>query len=156
MAAVLNGGALLVIAALLIWRAVGRIGENPEIDALPLFGVALAGLLANIVSAALLRRSQRSNLNVRGAYYHVLGDTLGSVAALTAGIVVLTTGWVAVDLIASLAIAALIIVGALRLLAEAIDVLLEAAPPGLDVADVEAEVAAVLGYWASTTSTCGR
>ena len=142
MAAALNGGALLVIAGFLIWRALGRIGEHPEIDGLPLFGVALAGLVANIVSALMLHDGQRHNLNIRGAYYHVLGDTLGSVAALTAGVVVLTTGWVTADLVASLAIAGLIVIGALRLLAEAIDVLLEAAPPGLDVAEVTAEVTA--------------
>ena len=92
----------------------------------------------------MLHDGQRHNLNIRGAYYHVLGDTLGSVAALTVGVVILTTGWVAVDLVASLAIAGLIVIGALRLLAEAIDVLLEAAPPGLDVAEVTA-VPGVLG-----------
>ncbi len=145
MAAWLNGSALLVVAGVLIWRALERIGDDPEVRGAALLGFALVGLLANLGSAALLRRDQRQNLNVRGAYYHVLGDALGSLAALLAGLVILTTGWVAIDLIASIAIAALIILGALRLLVETADVLLEAAPPGLDVTSVEAEVLTLPG-----------
>ena len=144
-AAAINGTGLLVIAAVLIWQAVGRISSDPQIDGRLLLIVAAAGLLANLVSAALLHQHQEHNLNIRGAYYHVLGDALGSVAALTAGVIILTTGWVAIDLVASLLIAVLIIVGAIRLLIEAANVLLEAAPPGLTVAQIEVDLTTLPG-----------
>ncbi|MEE9278419.1 MAG: cation diffusion facilitator family transporter [Dehalococcoidia bacterium] len=144
-AAMLNGGALLVIAGVIVWRAVERIGADPEIAGGELLGFAAGGLLINIASVVILREGQRDNLNVRGAYYHVVSDTLGSVGALIAGIVVLASGWVPVDLIVSMAIAVLIVASAVRLLRETMDVLLEAAPAGMEVESVGAEVCRVAG-----------
>ena len=102
-----------------------------------LLGFALVGLAANLVAAMILHGPHAQSLNVRGAYYHVLGDALGSVAALVAGVVILAAGWTTIDIIASLVIAVVIAVVALRLLWEAGEVLLEAAPRNLGVEDVE-------------------
>jgi cobalt-zinc-cadmium efflux system protein len=112
----------------------------PEVDGPILLGVAAVGLLVNITGALLLHRHAGESLNVRGAYLHVLGDLLGSVGAIVAGIVVLSTGWMLVDPIVSFLIAALIMVGAWRLVREAIDVLLEAAPGHIDVEEVVASL----------------
>ena len=145
LAAQANAVALVAIAGVVTWQAVERIGESPAIDGGLLLGVAAGGLVANLASAWLLHGSQRENLNVRAAYYHVLGDTLGSLGALLAGAVILATGWTPIDVIASLLIAALLLVGALRLFRETITVLLEAAPPGLDVRAVAGDLAAMPG-----------
>jgi cobalt-zinc-cadmium efflux system protein len=145
LAALLNGAALLVIAGVIVWRAVVRIGDDPEVAGVELVAFALTGLAVNLVSAALLHGGQRDNLNVRGAYYHVVGDALGSVGALVAGVVIVASGWTAIDVIASVAIAALIVVAAARLMAEATNVLLEAAPRGIAVEAVAEEICGVEG-----------
>ena len=108
-------------------------------------GFAAVGLAANLISIIALHRTQQHNLNVRGAYYHVLGDALGSVGALVAGVVILASDWTAVDLIVSLGIAAVIVLSGLRLLRETANILLEAAPPGLDVDTIAAEICQVPG-----------
>ena len=137
LAAVGNGLTLLAIAAVVVWQAISRMGSDPDVAGGALLGFALVGLAANLVAAAILHGSHAHSLNVRGAYYHVLGDALGSVAALVAGGVILATGWTEIDIIASLVIAVLITVVASRLLWEAGNVLLEAAPGHLLVDDVE-------------------
>jgi cobalt-zinc-cadmium efflux system protein len=89
-----------------------------------------------VTGALLLRSHAGENLNVRGAYLHVLGDLLGSIGAILAGILILTKGWMMADPIISVVIASLILFGAWRLVREATDVLLEAAPRGLDVEEL--------------------
>jgi cobalt-zinc-cadmium efflux system protein len=145
LAALVNGAALLAIAGVIVWEAGRRLGEPVSVDAPLLIGVSLAGLLINVVSAALLHAHARESLNVRGAYLHVLGDLLGSLGALTAGAIILITGWTAADAIVSVLIALLILVNAWRLVREAADVLLEAAPPHIDVSEVLAALKAVPG-----------
>lgn len=145
LAALVNGAALLLIAAVIVWRAVVRIGTDPEIAGVELVAFALTGMAVNLVSAALLHAGQRENLNVRGAYYHVVGDALGSVGALVAGVVIVASGWVAIDVIASVVIAALIVVAAMKLMVEATNVLLEAAPRGIAVDEVAEAICGVEG-----------
>ena len=145
MAAQLNGAALLVLAGLIIWRAVVRFGDDPVVDGWGLLGVAGAGLAANVAAMRILSGSARSSLNVRGAYYHVLGDTAGSLGALLAGVVIITSGWTPIDLVAGIGIAVLLIVSGLRLLRESTDILLEAAPPGVEIAAVAEEICRVPG-----------
>jgi cobalt-zinc-cadmium efflux system protein len=98
-----------------------------------MLGVAVVGLVVNVTGALLLHSHADESLNVRGAYLHVLGDLLGSIGAITAGILILTMGWFIADPIISVVIALLILVGAWRLVKEAADVLLEGAPRDLDV-----------------------
>jgi cobalt-zinc-cadmium efflux system protein len=145
LAALVNGAALLAIAGVIVWEAWQRVGEAVVVDATLLIGVSLVGLLINVVSAALLHSHAQESLNVRGAYLHVLGDLLGSLGALAAGAIILLSGWTPADAIVSVLIALLILVNAWRLVREAADVLLEAAPRHIDVSQVLAALKAVPG-----------
>jgi cobalt-zinc-cadmium efflux system protein len=136
LAALINGAALLFISVVILIEAWERFRAPPEVDGPLMLGVAVAGLGVNLTGALLLHRHAGESLNVRGAYLHVLGDLLGSVGAITAGVIILTTGWMTVDPIVSLVIATLILLGAWRLVREAADILLEAAPRGLDVEEL--------------------
>ena len=133
LAALVNGSFLLVVAGFIAWEAWQRIRLPEPVHGPLLAAVAAAGLMVNLVAAALLHGHARGSLNLRGAYLHVLGDLLGSGGALVAGAIVWTTGWTPADAIVSLVIAALILTSAWRLVREATDVLLEAAPPHVDV-----------------------
>jgi cobalt-zinc-cadmium efflux system protein len=110
-----------------------------------MLAVAAAGLVVNVVGATLLHSHAHDNLNVRGAYLHVIGDLLGSVGALAAGVVVLTTGWTPIDAIASVAIALLILFSAWHLVREAADVLLESAPSHVDMQGILDDLAGIEG-----------
>lgn len=133
LAALVNGAALLGISGLILWEAWERLRQPSAIDGTIMLTVAGAGLLVNIVGATLLHSHAHDNLNVRGAYLHVIGDLLGSVGALMAGVIILTTGWMPIDPIASVAIALLILFSAWHLVREAADVLLESAPSHVDM-----------------------
>ncbi|MEX0691076.1 MAG: cation diffusion facilitator family transporter [Gemmatimonadales bacterium] len=145
LAALLNGAALFVLAAFIVWHAVQRFQDPPEVRAALMFGVAAVGLIANLVALKLLHAGHNHSLNMRGAYWHVLGDLLGSVGALAAAIVIALTGWTAADPAISIVIAALILVGGWRLIRESVDVLLEAAPRHIALADVERQLASIEG-----------
>jgi cobalt-zinc-cadmium efflux system protein len=143
LAALVNGASLLVIAGFICWEAWNRLRAPVEVDGPLLMAVAGAGLLVNVAAALLLHAHAKESLNVRGAYLHVLGDLLGSLGALGAGAVILATGWSPADAIVSVLIALLILVSAWRLVREATDVLLEAAPAHIDVSEVLAALEAV-------------
>ncbi|MFH1765053.1 MAG: cation diffusion facilitator family transporter [Gemmatimonadota bacterium] len=145
LAALINGAALLFIAAVILKEAWGRFQSPPDVNAPLMLVVAAVGLGVNVTGAALLHRHAGENLNVRGAYLHVLGDLLGSIGAITAGILIMTKGWMMADPIISVVIAVLILFGAWRLVREATDVLLEAAPPGLDVEELVENLRAIDG-----------
>jgi cobalt-zinc-cadmium efflux system protein len=145
LAAVANGLLLLGVGGYVVVEAVRRVGDPPEIHSGWMLGVATLGLLVNLGSLALLHGGQRDSLNTRGAYLEVVGDALGSVAVIVAAVVIVTTGWTAADVVASLAVGALVLPRAWTLLREAFDVLLEAAPRGVDLAEVRAHVLGVPG-----------
>lgn len=145
LAAVGNGLLLTAVAIYVLVEAVRRIGHPPEIGAGLMIAVAGAGLVINLIGLALLRRGQRESLNVRGAYLEVLGDALGSAAVLVAGVVILLTGWTTADIVASFGIGILVLPRAWKLLREALDVLLEAAPRGVDLDDVRVHILGVDG-----------
>ena len=145
LAAVGNGLLLTAVGVFVVVEAVRRIGHPPEIGAGLMIGVAAGGLVINLVGLALLRSGQRESLNVRGAYLEVLGDALGSAAVLIAGVVIAVSGWTPADIIASLGIGALVLPRAWKLLREALDVLLEAAPRGVDLDDVRQHILGVTG-----------
>ncbi|MCZ2810038.1 MULTISPECIES: cation diffusion facilitator family transporter [unclassified Modestobacter] len=145
LAAVGNGLLLLVVGGYVVVEAVRRIGDPPDIDSGWMLGVALVGLAVNVGSLALLHSGQRESLNTRGAYLEVVGDALGSVAVIVAAVVIATTGWTGADVVASLAVGALVLPRAWSLLREALDVLLEAAPKGVDLAQVRDHVLGVPG-----------
>jgi cobalt-zinc-cadmium efflux system protein len=148
LAAVANGLLLLGVGGYVLVEAVRRIGDPPEIHSGWMLSVALLGLAVNLGSLALLRSGQGESLNTRGAYLEVLGDALGSVAVIAAAVVIVTTGWTAADVLASLVVGCLVLPRAWSLLREALDVLLEAAPRGVDLEEVRAHVLGVSGVLA--------
>jgi cobalt-zinc-cadmium efflux system protein len=127
-----NGLSLFAIAAWIVFEAIERLKTPPEVDGgiVAVFGVL--GLLVNIAAFALLRGGDRENLNVRGAAIHVIGDMLGSVAALVAGGVILATGWTPIDPLLSIFVAVIILQSGWRVVADAGHILLEGAPQELD------------------------
>jgi cobalt-zinc-cadmium efflux system protein len=136
LAAVVNAVLLFGVAGFVLVEAWRRLTEPPEVASGLMLAVAAAGLAANAGSMWLLRDGQQHSLNLRGAYLEVLGDLLGSVAVLAAAAVIALTGFQAADPIASALIGVLILPRTWRLLREAVDVLLEAAPKGVDLAEV--------------------
>ncbi len=145
LAAVANGLLLIGVAGYVLVQAVRRIGEPPEISSGLMLAVASVGLLVNLVSLALLHRGQSESMNVRGAYLEVIGDALGSVAVIVAAVVIATTGWTPADTVVSVLIGLLVLPRAWHLLREALDVLLEAAPRGVDLDQVRAHILRVDG-----------
>lgn len=145
LAALINGAALLVVSLWIIWESIVRLrAPEPVADGLML-GVAAAGLLVNVAAAWVLRPSAETSLNVRGAYLHVLGDLLGSVATVAAALIVRYTGWLTADPVASLLMTALIVRGAWSLLRESIDVLMESTPAHIPLGAVREQLEAIPG-----------
>lgn len=145
LAALVNGATLFVISLIILWQAWSRFLEPQSVEGALMLGVAVAGLLVNIIAAFLLHSSSGHNLNLRGAYLHVLGDLLGSVGAIAAAIIILSTGWMPADPIISIIVALLILVGAWRLVRESVDVLLEAVPRHIDLGAVHSALRAIPG-----------
>lgn len=142
LAALFNGVLLSVVAVTVAIEGVNRLLDpvEPRVQALPLLVIAAVGLIANLVAMVVLRGGDRRSLNMRGAYLEVLGDVLGSIAALVAGAVILLTGFAKADAIASLAIAALIVPRAFLLLRDVVRVLTESTPRGTDVEQIRAHL----------------
>jgi cobalt-zinc-cadmium efflux system protein len=145
LAAVANGLLLLLVAVYVLLEAIRRIGHPPEIGSGLMLAVATVGLVVNLGSLAVLHGGRDESLNVRGAYLEVLADALGSVAVIVAAVVIATTGWTPADIVASAVIGFLVVPRAWHLLREAFDVLLEAAPRGVDLHQVRAHILGVDG-----------
>jgi cobalt-zinc-cadmium efflux system protein len=133
------------VSALIALESVRRLRAPGPVDAPPMIAIACVGLAANALTAAILSRAARHDLNVRGALLHVLGDALGSVGAIAAGLCIWLWGWRRADALAALGVAVLVIVSAARLIRESLDVLLERAPRHLDLARIAAEVRGIPG-----------
>jgi cobalt-zinc-cadmium efflux system protein len=127
-----NGLTLFAIAAWIVYEAIERLMTTPVVSGGIMVVIAILGLLVNVAAFVLLQGADRENLNVRGAAVHVLGDLLGSVAALAAGAVILFTGWTPIDPLLSLVVAAIIVRSGWRVVADAGHILLEGAPAELD------------------------
>jgi cobalt-zinc-cadmium efflux system protein len=132
-AAVANAVLLFGVAAYVLYEAWRRLSEPPDIASGLMLAVAVIGLGVNAVSLFLLRDAQGHSLNVRGAYLEVMGDLFGSIAVIVAAIVISVTGWTGADIVASVVIGLLILPRTWSLLREALDVLLEATPKGIDL-----------------------
>ena len=145
LAALANGVGLVLIAAWIVWEAVERLGEPGEVLAGPMLGVAVAGLAVNAGSALVLARGAEESLNRSAALRHVLADALGSVGAIVAALVILTTGWRYADPLVSMLIAALVLASSRSILRDSLRVLLEEAPPGIDVGEVGRRMVGVDG-----------
>lgn len=137
LAALTNGVTLVGISIFIFYEALARFQSPPEVRSAPMLVVAIGGLVLNLFSAFILSRKKGDSLNVRSAYLHVLADTLGSVGAIAAGIVMITTGWYLADPIISFLIAVLILFSSWRLLKESVTVLMEGTPPHINVKEIE-------------------
>ena len=145
LAAAANAVLLFGVAAFILYEAFQRFSAPPEVRSLPMLGIAAVGLVVNFVSMRLLSTGAETSLNMRGAYLEVVGDFLGSVAVLVAAVVILVSGWTPADPIASVVIALLILPRTWNLFREAVDVLLQATPKGVDLQDVRAHLLDVKG-----------
>jgi len=145
LAALFNGVTLLLITAFIVYEAIARLQQPPAVQGLGLLVIASGGLLVNLASAAILHRGHAHSLNIRAAFYHILGDALGSLAAIVAGILILTLGWTLADPILAIGIALLIAISAVGLIREAVDVLLEATPRHIDTEELRAALLAMPG-----------
>ncbi|MBI3773374.1 MAG: cation transporter [Gammaproteobacteria bacterium] len=143
-AALINSLLMLGIVASIVIAAIDRLSNPHPVTAGMVMGIAFIGLLVNIAVAWVLHRGEK-NLNTRAALLHVMGDLLGSVAALVAGAVIWLTGWTLIDPLLSLLICALILISSLRLLREAVHVIMEGVPSGIDLHEVGTAMANVEG-----------
>ena len=140
LAAVANAVLLFGVAGYVLLEAWRRLAQPPEVESSLMLVVALVGLAANGVSLYLLKDAQRASLNMRGAYLEVLGDLAGSAAVIVAAVAIRLTGWTPADAIASAVIGLLILPRTWSLLREAVDVLLEATPKGVNLAEVRRHI----------------
>ena len=144
-AALVNGVALVVISLLIFYGAYERWLEPPVIKSGPMIAVAAGGLAVNLICAWILHGRNEIDLNIRGAWMHVMGDALGSVAAILAGLCMALFGWYAADALFSVVISILIIWGSVRLIRESTNVLLEGTPAHINLAAVEDAILATAG-----------
>jgi cobalt-zinc-cadmium efflux system protein len=137
LAALVNGVVLLIVAAAILIEAYERVMQPRAVLAGPMLAVAIAGLGVNLASAWLLRTGARDSMNVRAAYLEVLSDALSSVAVIAAGAIILATGWTLIDPLLSALIGLAIVPRTWRLLAQAVNVLLEGTPAHIRLDEIE-------------------
>src|SRR5918996_229241 len=144
LAAFVNGLTLVAIVGWIAVEAIRRLFEPVEVLGGLMLAIALAGLLVNLVAFAILHGGDRHNLNIRGATLHVLADLLGSVGAIVAALVITWTGWMPIDPLLSLLVAALILRSAWMLVRKSAHILLEGAPDWLDADELRAALTAAV------------
>ena len=145
LAALINGVGLVLIALFIFYEAYQRWFTSPKVRSIPMMFVATGGLLVNLTCARLLHRDRKEDLNVRGAWLHIMGDALGSGAAIVAGAVITVSGWNAADALFSVLIGLLIVWSSWHLIREATNVLLEGTPAHINLAAVEDAILATEG-----------
>jgi len=145
LAALVNGVLLVLVSLWVVYEAIGRLDDPVEVMGGGMMAIAVLGLIINVVAFLVLWKGGGESLNVRAALRHVLGDLLGSVGVIIAAGVILVTGWEPIDPIVSILISILIVASAWSVLKESVDVLLEAAPKGIDTQEVGMAMAGVAG-----------
>jgi cobalt-zinc-cadmium efflux system protein len=132
LAALANGSLLMALSFLVIWQAFARLQKPQDIESGLMLGVAVLGLVVNVVALNALGGHRHDNLNVRSAFLHVLGDAVGSAGVILAALVIRFTGWTPIDSLVSVGIALLILWSGYGLVRETVSVLLESSPGHLD------------------------
>jgi len=145
LAALLNGITLVIISLYIMYEAYQRILNPQPVAGTLMLVVAVIGLIVNIIGALFLMKHHETNLNIRGAFLHIIGDAISSVGVIIGGIIILYTGWYLIDPILSILIALGIIAGAIGLVSESVSILLESAPSHINIAAVAEEIARVNG-----------
>lgn len=145
LAAFVNGLALILLSGWIVLEAAHRLADPSPVAGALMLGVATIGLLVNIAAFVVLTRTEGPNLNLRAAALHVLGDLLGSVAAIVAALVILWTGWTPIDPLLSVLVALLILRSAFAILRESGHILLEGAPIGFDTGAVTSDLQTLPG-----------
>jgi cobalt-zinc-cadmium efflux system protein len=145
LAALANGAVLIAVAVLIFVEAYRRWSSPPHVKGGLMLAVACGGLLVNLAALFILRRGREESLNVRGAWLHVLTDTLGSIQAIAAGVLISGFGWTWADPLASVLIGILVVVSSWGLLRESVGVLMEGVPADLELDEVVAAMAGVAG-----------
>ena len=145
LAALANGIILLFLSLYIFYEAYLRFLQPPEVGGPIMLGVAIVGLGANFAVLLALRRTRSESINIRGAFLHVLSDTLSSVGVITAGVIIIFAGVYVVDPLVGFLIGAMVLIWAIGLIREAGGVLLEAAPKHIDVREITREVKKVKG-----------
>ncbi|MBI5208400.1 MAG: cation transporter [Elusimicrobia bacterium] len=145
LAALGNGLILMVAVGAILREAYARFLSPQAVLAGPMLAIAVVGLAANVVSGVILHPHSSENINVRGAFLHVVLDALGSVGAIAAAGVMLAAGWTRADPFASVCICVLVVTTAFLLLRDSVHILLEGAPPHLDIDEIRDELAAIPG-----------
>ena len=145
LASFLNGIFLWVVVVFIFYEAFHRIQHPLEIESLNMLIIAFSGLIANGLSALTLSRSKDESLNVRGAFLHVVADTLGSLGAISAGLIMLFFGWYQADPLISMLIGLLIFYSSWKLVQDSVNVLLEGVPSHIDVTAVERRIVELEG-----------
>ncbi len=141
--ALASGLLIWLISGILIYEAVERLQAPPEIHGKAVFIIASIGLAANLLSMWVLHDAKNHNLSVRGAYLHLFTDSLGSLGAVIAGALMTWTNWFWVDAAVTILFAALMLMSSWSLIREAVGVLMEAVPPGVDLSQIERELKAM-------------
>jgi cobalt-zinc-cadmium efflux system protein len=144
-AALLNCVTLVAVAVLIVVAAADRLGDPPEVNGTGVLVLGMVGLAGNAAATWVLAGGQREDLNLEAVLRHSAADALGSLGVIVSGAVILATDWKPIDPLVGIAIAVLILASSVRLVREPLDVLMEAAPPGVDVEAVAEAICSVDG-----------
>jgi cobalt-zinc-cadmium efflux system protein len=145
LAALVNGIVLVLVSFYIMYEAYLRIVHPQPVAGTLMLIVALIGLVANVIGAFVLMKHSHTNLNIRGAYLHILGDALSSVGVVIGGGVILYTGWFLIDPLLSILISLVIVYGAWALVKESVSILLESVPSHINIETISAEIAQIAG-----------
>jgi cobalt-zinc-cadmium efflux system protein len=140
-----NGLALWLVVGVIFAAAYDRLLHPEPVESWGMLVVAAIGLLVNVAAGAILYGAHHHSINVRGAFLHVVGDALGSVGAISAGVIMLATGWYVADPLIGIAIGALILYSSWQLVKDSVTVLMQAVPKGIELEDVRSTIAQVDG-----------
>lgn len=145
LAAFVNGVVLVLISLYIMYHAYLRLVHPQPVQGSLMLVIAVIGLAANIIGALFLFKHSHANLNIRGAYLHIVGDALSSLGVVIGGVIILYTGWYLIDPILSFMISLVIIYGAWKLVAESVNILLESAPAHINIEAVAEEIEKLTG-----------
>ena len=145
LAALVNGATLILLSAFIIYEAYERFTFPQAVDSKTMLLIAAIGLVANGIAAAAMRRSSKDNLNIRGAYLHILGDAASSIGVIVGGLIIYFVKWYLVDPIISVLICLVILRGAFTLVKDSANILLDAVPKGIDLGEVQQALRSIPG-----------